>query len=111
MMISIMLFPLFWFICIVFLSVIFFFRKFYPKTLYTCNFIMLFRVKVIAFNNLNFIKLLERELMELIRIVEIIVLNLVALVSACQYCERSRGLYKYGAVYEKDIAEFAEYRG
>lgn len=72
---------------------------------------MLFRVKVITFNNLNFIKLLERELMELIRIVEIIVLNLVALVSACQYCERSRGLYKYGAVYEKDIAEFAEYRG
>ena len=42
---------------------------------------------------------------------ELIVCNLLALVSACQYCERSRGLYKYGAVYEKDIPEFEMYRG
>lgn len=34
-----------------------------------------------------------------------------AVIDACQYCERSNGLYKYGAVYEKDIKDFGEYRG
>lgn len=49
--------------------------------------------------------------MKMLKILGIILINIAALVSACQYCERSRGLYKYGAMYESDIAEFGEYRG
>lgn len=49
--------------------------------------------------------------MKMLQILEIVIINIAALISACQYCERSRGLYKYGAVYEKDITEFSEYRG
>lgn len=49
--------------------------------------------------------------MKMLKILGIILINIAALVSACQYCERSRGLYKYGAVYEADIPEFSMYRG
>ena len=45
--------------------------------------------------------------MKILHILEIVIINIAAIVSACQYC----GLYKYGAVYEKDIVEFGEYRG
>lgn len=50
-------------------------------------------------------------IMKMLHILRIILINIAALVSACQYCERSCGLYKYGAVYQKDIPEFGEYRG
>ena len=42
---------------------------------------------------------------------EMMVIGALTLIGMCQYCERSRGLYKYGAVYEKDIPEFEMYRG
>lgn len=40
-----------------------------------------------------------------------IINNCFALIGACQYCERSCGLYKHGALYESDVAEFEMFRG
>lgn len=44
-------------------------------------------------------------------ILKTIIFNCLALIGACQYCERSCGLYKYGALYEADINEFGMFRG